>query len=195
MPFILAGLLWFVVLVGLSVIGAGTGQSGFGMGGGMDFSFGSLIFSIVQNLLLLVIGAVIARGALDVVDGREFDLAAAFGKVNYVNVIIAGLIVGVATAIGFLLLFIPGIVVAFLTYFTTLFIVDDDATSPVEAITDSVKLISSRVGDSLLLALLNILVLIVGGIALGVGLIVAYPIVALASAYAYRRFRGQPVAA
>jgi uncharacterized membrane protein len=194
-PVIIAGLLWFVVLVVFIAVGRATNQSGMGMGGGMDFGLDSLIFGIVQNLVLLVIGAVIARGALDVVDGRGFDLAAAFGKVNFVNVIIAGLIVGVATAIGFLLLFIPGIVVAFLAYFTTFFVVDDDATSPVEAITDSVKLVSSNVGDSLLLALLNVLILIAGGIALLVGLIVAYPLVALASAYAYRRFRGQPVTA
>lgn len=194
-PVVIAGLLWFLVFVAFIVIGSATGQSGMGMGGGMDFGLGSLIFGIVQNLVLLVIGAVIARGALDVVDGHGFDLGAAFGKINFVNLIIAGLIVGVATAIGFLLIFIPGLVVAFLTYFTTFFVVDDDASSPVEAITDSVKLVSSNLGASLLLALLNVLVLIAGGIALGVGLIVAYPLVALASAYAYRRFRGQPVAA
>ena len=64
-----------------------------------------------------------------------------------------------------------------------------------KAISDSVKLVSSNVGDSLLLALLSILVLIAGAIALLVGLIVAYPVTALAAAYAYRTFRGQPVAA
>ena len=83
----------------------------------------------------------------------------------------------------------------FLTYFTTLFVVDDDAESPVKAIGDSVKLVSNNVGDSLLLALLSVLVLIAGAIALLVGLVVADPVTALAAAYAYRTFRGQPVAA
>ena len=101
----------------------------------------------------------------------------------------------VIVTIGFILLVIPGLIALFLTYFTTLFVVDDDAESPVKAISDSVKLISSNVGDSLLLALLSILVLIAGAIALLVGLIVAYPVTALAAAYAYRTFRGQPVAA
>ena len=50
--------------------------------------------------------------------------------------------------------------------------------SPVQAITDSVKLISANVGDALLLALLSVLVLIAGAIALLVGLVVAYPVVA-----------------
>jgi uncharacterized membrane protein len=110
-------------------------------------------------------------------------------------VLIAAVLVSVLVTIGFILLVIPGIVVLFLTYFTTLFVVDDDAESPVQAITDSVKLIGNNVGDSLLLALLNILVLIAGAIALLVGLIVAYPVTALATAYAYRKFRGQPVTA
>jgi uncharacterized membrane protein len=130
-----------------------------------------------------------------VVDGRAFDFPGAFGRINIVNVIIAAVLVSILVTIGFILLVIPGIIALFLTYFTTLYIVDDDATSPVTAISDSVKLISSNVGDALLLALLNVLVLIAGVIALLVGLVVAYPVTALASAYAYRRFRGQPTAA
>ena len=191
-PLVIAALLFGVIEIVLNLIGRGIGGSGMGMA---DFSIGAFIWSLVSYAVTTLLGAVFARGALDVVDGGEFNLGTAFGKLNLANVIIASVIVSVLVTIGFILLVIPGVVVLFLTYFTTLYVVDDDASSPVDAVRDSVKLIGANVGDSLLLALLNILVLIVGVIALCVGLLVAYPVVALASAFAYRTFRGQPVAA
>ena len=194
-PLVIAALLIFAVEVVLNLIGRGIGGSDMGMGMGGGFSIGGFVWSLVSYAVTTVFGAIYARGALDVVDGGEFNLGSAFGKLNIVNVIIASVIVSVLVTIGFILLVIPGVVVLFLTYFTTLYVVDDDASSPVDAVRDSVKLIGANVGDSLLLALLNILVLIVGVIALCVGLLVAYPVVALASAFAYRTFRGQPVAA
>ena len=160
-----------------------------------DFSVAGLLANLISTAVSVVLSAVFARAALDVVDGRPFDFMGAFGRLNFVNVLIAALLVAIIVTIGFVLLIIPGLIALFLTYFTTLFVVDDDAESPVKAIGDSVKLVSNNVGDSLLLALLSILVLIAGAIALLVGLIVAYPVTALAAAYAYRTFRGQPVAA
>jgi uncharacterized membrane protein len=197
-PILLAVVVFVVVEIVVSIIGGiigGGGGSPFAMSGSsMDFSLVDLIVNLVSTAISIVLSAGFARAALDVVDGRPFDFFGAFGKLNLVNVIIAALLVSVLVTIGFILLVLPGIIVLFLTYFTTLYVVDDDAASPVQAITDSVKLVSSRVGDSLLLALLNILVIIAGVIALVVGLAVAYPVTALASAYAYRRFREQPVA-
>jgi len=189
----------FVVTVVVNILAgvvSGGGANPFGPSAGMmEFSVASFLASLVSYAVSVVLGAIFARAALDVVDGRPFDFMGAFGRLNIVNVLIAAVLVSVLVTIGFILLFIPGLVALFLTYFTTLFIVDDDAESPTKAIGESVKLISNNLGGSLLLALLNILVLIAGAIALLVGLVVAYPVVALASAYAYRTFRGQPVAA
>ncbi len=195
LPVIIAGAVWLVVYIAATAIGsAALGQSAYGMGG-MSFSLGSIVVGIAVSTVTFTIAAFIARAALDVADGQDFDFGAAIGKVNVANVVIAALLVAVATQVGFLLLVLPGVIISFLSWFTLFYVVEDDAKSPVEAITDSVKLVSSRVGDSLLLALLSVLVMIVGAIALIVGLAVAYPVVLLASAYAYRRFRGQPVAA
>ena len=196
-PILLGVLIVFVVTVVANIlagIASGGGGSPFGPDA-MEFSVAGFLANIVATAVSVVLSAVFARAALDVVDGRPFDFMGAFGRLNFVNVLIAALLVSVIVTIGFILLIIPGLVALFLTYFTTLFVVDDDAESPVKAVGDSVKLISSNVGDSLLLALLSILVLIAGAIALLVGLIVAYPVTALAAAYAYRSFRGQPVAA
>lgn len=196
-PILLGVLIVFVVTVVTNILAglaSGGGGSPFGPDA-MEFSLAGFLANIVATAISVVLSAVFARAALDVVDGQPFDFVGAFGRLNFVNVLIAALLVSVIVTIGFILLIIPGLVALFLTYFTTLFIVDNDAESPVKAISDSVKLVSSNVGDSLLLALLSILVLIAGAIALLVGLIVAYPVTALAAAYAYRTFRGQPVAA
>jgi uncharacterized membrane protein len=196
-PILIGVLIVIVVSIVVGILAGivSGGGTTFGPGGATaDFSIAGLLANLVSTAVSIVLGAVFARAALDVVDGRAFDFPGAFGRINIVNVIIAAVLVSILVTIGFILLVIPGIVALFLTYFTTLYIVDDDATSPVTAISDSVKLISSNVGDALLLALLNVLVLIAGAIALLVGLVVAYPVTALASAYAYRRFRGQPTA-
>ncbi len=196
-PILVGVLIVLVVTIVVNILAgivSGGGGSPFGPQA-MEFSFVELLANLISTAVSVVLSAVFARAALDVVDGRPFDFMGAFGRLNLVNVLIAALLVSVIVTIGFILLVIPGLIALFLTWFTTLFVVDDDAGSPVKAIGDSVKLISSNVGDALLLALLCVLVIIAGLIALLVGLAVAYPVTAIASAYAYRRFRGQPVSA
>lgn len=196
-PILIGVLIVLVVTIVVNILAgivSGGGGSPFGPDA-MEFSVAGFLANLVSTGVSVVLSAVFARAALDVVDGRSFDFMGAFGRLNFVNVLIASFLVAVIVTIGFILLVIPGLIALFLTYFTTLFVVDDDAESPVKAISDSVKLVSNNVGDSLLLALLSVLVLIAGAIALLVGLVVAYPVTALAAAYAYRTFRGQPVAA
>ena len=152
-----------------------------------------LLLQLVQAAVSVVLGGVAAKAALEVADGQSFDFFAAFGKVNLVQLIIAGILVGIATTIGFILLVIPGLIVMFLTYLTTYAVVDDD-TQAIDGIKRSVKLTTDNVGDALVLALLNVLVIIAGAIALCVGLLVAIPVTIFATAYAYRAFNGQPIA-
>ena len=209
-PILLAGLvaLGIFLVVGVvgtiltTMLGGETPRLGLdsapGMGMGLTDQTPGLA-EIPSQLLQMVVGtavsAVFAKAALEVADGQRFDLFAAFGKVNFVNVAILSVLVGVATIIGFVLCILPGIVVMFLTYLATYALVDGEGQSPIEAIKTSARLVSSNVGASLLLAVLNFLVLIAGVLALCVGLFVAIPVTVLATAYAYRAFSGRPVAA
>jgi uncharacterized membrane protein len=154
---------------------------------------GQVLAQILQSAVSIILGGVAAKAALEVTEGKPFDFFGAFGRVNLVQLVIAGVLVSIATVIGFILLIIPGLIVVFLTYLTTYAIVDDDK-SAIDGIKHSVKLTSDNVGDALLLALFNILVLIAGVIALCVGLVVAIPVTLFATAYAYRSFNGQAVA-
>ncbi|MBC7592346.1 MAG: hypothetical protein H7288_00100 [Kineosporiaceae bacterium] len=192
-PILIATVALIAASIALSFVGsAATGESM--SSGGMNFSLGGFIFQILSTLVSYIISAAIIRGALDVTEGKKFDLGSAFGTLPYGNVIITSLLIAVLEAIGFILLVIPGILVAFFTIFALYFVVDKNQ-SPIEAITSSAKLVRANIGNTLLLILLSIVVIIVGFIALCVGILVALPVVMLASTYAYKKFLGEPVAA
>jgi uncharacterized membrane protein len=195
-PIILAALILIVISIVLSLIGGAISGEGLGdtdRDSAFDFSLSGAIANIVTSLVGYVISAGITRGALDITEGRKFDLASAFGRLDYAKVILAGLLVSILTVIGFILLILPGVIFVFLSYFTVYYVVDK-GTSPVQAILDSCRLVIGNLGNALLLALLSFLVIVLGFIALCVGLLVAWPVVLIASAYAYKRFNGEPVA-
>ena len=158
-----------------------------------SFSIGGSLSTIITNVVGFVIAAGITRGALDITEGHKFDIVAAFKKLNIVNVIVTSLVVAVLTAIGFVLLIIPGIIVAFLTLFAVYFVVDKD-TNAIDSIKGSLNLVKDNVGNTIVLILLSILVMIVGFLALCVGVLVAIPVLAIAWAYTYKVFLGEPVA-
>lgn len=197
-------LLAMLAVLGVTLV---VGLIGALLGGGFrpqEMTPGTLEFSVqgpgeaVANLLGWIVNTfvmgVAAKAALEVTEGQPFDFFGALKRVNLVRLLIASVLVGVAVLIGFCLLVIPGLIVLFLTYLTTYSLVDDDK-SPIDAIKHSFQLVSSNVGDALILAILNILVIIAGLIALCVGVFVAIPVTIFATAYAYRTFNGQPVAA
>lgn len=164
--------------------------------GGFAFEGGELLFSwIVQTVtgaISLLASAMLIRGTLDLTEGRPFSIGDAFSRIPVVPVIVTGIIISLLTTIGFVLLFLPGIVFAIFSFFTLYFVVDRDA-SPFSALGSSFSMVGSNFGAALLSGLLAFLVLILGAIALVVGLLVAIPVTALAASYAFRRFSGQPV--
>lgn len=197
-----------IIVAGLLVVGVSVAFSAIGLAiTGVDTGFdqnaqtsagatiASTLVQLASTVVSILLSAVIIRAALDVADGGRFELGSAFSRVPLLKALVASILVSILVTVGFVLLILPGIVLYFLTYFTMYFVVDEPEKSSFAAIGDSIRLIGSNVGDSLLLALLNVLVIIAGFLALCVGLFVAYPITLLASVYAFRRFRGQPVAA
>lgn len=157
------------------------------------FGFANLVLNLVSTIVTYIVTAVLYRGALDECEGRPFSLGDTFSRIPLVNVIVTSLLVGIGVTIGLVLCILPGVVFAFLSYFALMFVVDRNL-SPVDAIRASFTLVSSNVGNALLLALLSFLLILVGFCLCGLGLFVAYPVTTIAAAYAYKRFQGQPVA-
>lgn len=147
----------------------------------------------VANLLSIVVSIVfqafVVRGALLEVDGHKPAIGDFFKLHNFGAFVIASILVGLATIVGFILLILPGIAVAFFLYLTYHFVVDRNM-SAIDAMKSSVNAVKSDAGNLFALAVLNILIVVVGFLALGVGLLVAVPVVTLATVFAYRTITG-----
>ena len=158
------------------------------------WTFSWIIGSLLTTVVGYLINAALVRGALDEVDGRRPGLGAFFRFTNVGNVILASIVVGVLTAIGFILFVIPGVIVAFLSWWTLQFVIDRDEQA-VEGIRSSFRAISSHAGTLFLLALALVGINILGAIPFGLGLLITIPLSTIASTYAYRIVSGRGVAA
>ncbi|GAA2090156.1 hypothetical protein IDH50_15265 [Aeromicrobium tamlense] len=172
---------------------------------GDESSFGGLLVFFLMGFALTValsiLNAVAVRGALDATEGRAFDLGNALGRIDLAPVIVLSVILALIGNLGSLLpgflgaiLSLVGFVLTFLTYFAMTFLVDRGL-SPVDSLKASIDLVRANLGNSILLALLSFVVILIGACPCGLLLFLAYPVVAIASAYAYKKFQDQPVAA
>ena len=153
-------------------------------------AIGVLIFAFLGYL----IQAGVARVGLDVAAGRAAEVPRFFGTDRLAKVIVAGILVAVATFIGTLLCYIPGLIVGFLCQYFVLFIMDKDL-EPIESIKASVQFVLANVLPLLLVYLICGVIIFIGAILCGVGLLVAIPVAVLVQVFAYRTLQGEPVAA
>jgi uncharacterized membrane protein len=172
-----------------------TSDGTFEIDGGGGF-FASLMVSMVVSLIVglvsQIIIAALIKGALDTADGRAVSVGGMFQGWDKGKVLVAAIIVSVATAIGTLLCYLPGLIIGFLTSYTIFFVVDRNM-EPVEAIKASYNFVVANLGNTLVYYLLGILVVIAGAILCGVGLLAAVPIAVIGAAYTFRRLQGQQV--
>lgn len=149
----------------------------------------SFFVQILAFVVSLAFQAFVIRGALLEVDGHRPQIGDFFRLHNFGWFVVAAILVTIATLLGIIALIIGMFVVGFFLYWTQYFVIDRRMNA-IDAITSSFNAIKSDAGNLLALALLNVLVIIVGALALLVGLLVAIPITTLASVYAYRVITG-----
>jgi hypothetical protein len=143
---------------------------------------GAALLSLVAQIML----AGIYRGALRAMDGEDFSVGQLFEGYNKMQVVFAAIFIAVATGIATVLCFLPGILIAFFTSFTLFFIVDQQLEAA-EAIQESVRMVWHNFWAVLLFGILAFICLVIGTIALIIGLLVAVPVVVFGAAYTYRR--------
>jgi uncharacterized membrane protein len=139
-----------------------------------------------------VLTAGIYKGALHVTDGKPFSINQMFDGYDKTQVVLAAVLVAVATAIGTILCYLPGVIFSFLAQYTMLFVVDKRLEA-VEAIKASVQLVTKNFGHTLVYWILAAIVLFIGALLCGVGLLVAAPVALIGLAYTYRRLQNEPV--
>jgi uncharacterized membrane protein len=210
-PLIIATLVYGLIIVVLQVIvnllqaAVSPGVSDYSSSGsGFSYSWsttsmglGGILISIVGWFVLLIVGAAIQSGyisgVLDIANGQQVSVGSFFRPRNIGQVIIAGLIVGVITTIGFFLCIIPGVIASIMLVFTIVALLDRNL-SPVDAVKTSFDLSKANFGNVFVTWLAMVATAFVGALLCGVGLIVAVPVASLILVYAWRRLSGGQVA-
>ena len=155
------------------------------------FSYGIPFWGYVAPVVRLFSAIVAANMSLKVASGRQLEWNDIFSFPNFGASLLASLLTAVATGVGLILCFIPGIIMAFLLYYSVYFTVDKgmDGIAGMKA---SWATLSSHVGELFPFALTGVGLYILGAITL-IGWLVTVPLVALLSAYSYVRIQGYDV--
>jgi hypothetical protein len=146
----------------------------------------SFALSIIGWIISLVLQAGLIRVGLAVTDGREPEPGMLFQTDNIGPFIVASILVGLLTFVGFFVFCIGALVVALFMVFYGFYVIDKSA-QPVDSITSSFNLVKDNLGSVFLLALLAV---VINFCTCGLGAGVTQ----IAIAYAYRTLNGQPVA-
>jgi uncharacterized membrane protein len=172
-------------------------DTGFSYEYSAGFGVASFIVLVLGGLVLLVVLAAISSayisGILDIANGVPVT-AGSFFKPRLIGpVIIATVLVGIATAIGNALCYLPGLIVGIFTFFTTVALLDRNL-SAIDAIKTSVDITKNNFVQVLITWLLFVVTISVGSLLCGIGVIVAAPVAILFEVYAFRRLTGGQVA-
>jgi hypothetical protein len=138
-------------------------------------------------IVALVLQAGLIRAGLAVTRGEAPEVGMLFQTANLGPFIIATILVGLLFFVGLLACCIGAVVVSIFTLFYGYFIIDRGA-EPVDSIGSSFRLVRDNFSSVLVFAIVVfVLNLVTCGLAVGV--------TQIATAYAYRKLTGQPVAA
>ncbi|MFA5926605.1 MAG: hypothetical protein WCT32_02050 [Patescibacteria group bacterium] len=145
----------------------------------------------LRNIIALLLSSWMTAGYLKLLlsyyDGKKLPFSELFKQFRYFwRILGLTLLLGLIVVIGFILLVIPGIYLSLRYQFAMNFIVDKDL-GVIEAMSESSR-ITQGVKLSLFWFMLAVfVVLILGLLALGIGIFVAIPVVWLADVYLYKR--------
>lgn len=196
-PFVLAmvaygGLLLIVTIAMFFALfgslAAGDGASAFAM-----FSGTGVLFFVVVALLTALMQAGLTRASLDVTEGRPISVGTFFQFAEIGKVVVAIVLIGIGSAIGYSLLYLPGLVFGWIAQFVLFFVIGQRQ-SPIDAFKSSYALVIANVAETVLLFVLVQVAMGIGSALCGVGLLVAAPVAMLATAFMFRRLQGQQVA-
>ena len=147
---------------------------------------------VIANVLFeLMYGIGIVRAALGAIDGEPVRASTLLRWRFMLPVFLAGLITTLGTILGLILLIIPGLVFMLMAYYAQYFIIDR-AEGPWTAVKSSIRMVKANFGKAFLFFLASIGVLLLGVLSLVVGVFVAYPVIAFATAYTFRALAPRP---
>jgi uncharacterized membrane protein len=155
---------------------------------GMAIFFGLVYFGqFLFDMLMIRVGLLVTAG-------EELDTSKVLSTDRLGPYLLGSLLMTLLVVVGFILCIIPGILVLLFGRFFGYYILDKGQ-APVDAIKSSFNLVKDNFGKVFVFLLAVFAANWVGSIACYVGLLVTMPLTAIATAYFYKRFDGQPIAA
>ena len=145
------------------------------------FNLGSWIVSIVSSIFMIKIGLRLYDN--DKIGSYDF---LSFSTPLFFKFLLGYILYSVLVIIGFILLIVPGIYLAIKYQYVQYLIVDKNM-DVIDAFKESGKMTDGHKWNLFLLLLLFVVIAFLGAMALGVGLLVAIPIIIVAQAYVYKK--------
>jgi len=175
----------FLIGIITVVIGIPAGIGGWAVGNAGATGTLSFLGFIYSILISGPVGYGVSFAYLKAARGDKLEIKDMFEAFrNYWNVVLASLLVGVIVAIGFVLLIIPGIILACKLAFTPYLVVERKM-EVFEAVQESWRMTNGHAWKVFLIGLLGIPIGIAGLICFGVGIIIAIMWITLAIASLY----------
>jgi uncharacterized membrane protein len=149
-----------------------------------------IVTVVVTVFVLYLVQLMLIRGALMITYGQKIEMKALLSTEDLPQYLLASILVAVAMTV----LCCFNFVIFFFAQFFGFFIVDKKM-SAVDAIKSSFQLVNRNLGTLIGFTIGVIIAFVIGAAVCGLGLIVAFPVVTIATAFMYRRLQGEPVAA
>ncbi len=154
----------------------------------------NLILNIIQYLVNVIIGMGLIRISLEFVDKVKPKIRDILYYKPIVRYIVALIIQGIIVLAGFILLIIPGVILAVRLQYVTYLIIDKNL-GPIEAIKKSWNITRGHAWNLFFFGVILGLINILGLICLVVGLFITVPLGMVATTFVYRKLLLQSEAA
>jgi hypothetical protein len=185
--YVVGAIVVFGILYATIIAAARGGDAGF---------FGALVgfavMTIAFTLLAFLVQAALIRGALAITRGERPTSAHFFTVEHLGPVVVASLLIALASGIGTILCYIPGLIVQYLTQYALFYVIDKNM-GAVDAIRASVQLTLKYPGVLIVFAIVSAIILTVAAVLCFLPLLVAFPVVLIAQADLYKRLQDEPV--
>lgn len=156
--------------------------------------------SVLVTSLLFVFFSILAwfarigleRAALQSTQGVRPSFGQMLTTQHLGKYLVFTLLYAVLVALGIVLCIVPGMIVLFLLQLGQYYVLDKGY-GPIQATVASVSAVRRNFGPALLMTLINMMVLVIGGLFFGLFTLLTLPFSCLFTAHLYRQFNQEPV--
>jgi uncharacterized membrane protein len=153
-----------------------------------------LVFAVIFGVLVWLASIGVYRAAIKRSQGAAPEFGMLTSGENLGAYIIVAIVYGIATFVGLILCFLPGLIVIFLFQFAPFYALDKGQ-GVGEAFGNSYRAVTQNFVPVLLAALVNIVAAILGGLLFGIFTLVTLPFAALFTVHIYRQLNREAIAA